>query len=91
MTEAPASSSALGRGWTSAVALMWNDDEGWGVVDSTETPGGCWVHFSHVERPGYHSLTPGEAVWLQWETPGQDGYPCRAIRVIPQGKLNEPD
>jgi len=27
-------------------------EEGWGVVDSAETPGGCWVHWSVVHEPG---------------------------------------
>jgi CspA family cold shock protein len=34
------------------VVREWNAEEGWGVVDSDETPGGCWVHFSHIEIAG---------------------------------------
>jgi hypothetical protein len=32
---------------TSGVVREWHDDEGWGVLESTETPGGCWDGFDH--------------------------------------------
>jgi len=70
-------------GTTPAVCREWNDEEGWGVLDSADTPGGCWTHFSHLEMTGYHSLTPGQPVLLDWESPGQDGYDFRAVRVVP--------
>lgn len=63
----------------------WTDDEGWGVIDSSATPGGCWTHFSHLAVPGYRTLRAGQVVEMEWETPGQDGYPYRAVRVWPQG------
>lgn len=31
----------------------WSDAEGWGVIESPETPGGCWAHFSVVAVTGY--------------------------------------
>jgi CspA family cold shock protein len=61
----------------------WSADEGWGVIASADTPGGCWAHFSHLEMPGYRSLDPGEVVQFEWEQPGQDGYGYRAVRVRP--------
>ena len=30
------------------VVRLWNDEDGWGVIDSVRTPGGCWAHFSVV-------------------------------------------
>ncbi len=63
----------------------WHDAEGWGVVDPTGTPGGCWVHHSSVLVPGYRTLQPGQGVVLDHEAPGQDGYPFRAVRVRPAG------
>jgi CspA family cold shock protein len=66
-----------------AVVREWWFEHGWGVIDSTETPGGCWAHVSHVEMEGYRALTPGQEVGLEWEAPGQDGYPFRAVRVLP--------
>jgi cold shock protein len=70
-------------GTTPATVREWRDEEGWGVLDSPDTPGGCWAHFSHIEMSGYRSLTPGRAVLLEWEAPGQDGYGYRAVRVVP--------
>jgi outer membrane protein assembly factor BamB len=67
------------------VVREWRADEGWGIVDSPETPGGCWVHFSSIDMPGYHPLTAGEQVELTWERAAQDGYSFRAVRVVPSG------
>jgi CspA family cold shock protein len=75
-----------------ATVREWHDDLGWGVVDSPETPGGCWVHFSHIESPviansdgveisEYKELAPGETVALEWTTPGQDGWDFQAVVV----------
>ncbi len=62
-----------------------NDEEGWGVIDSSETPGGCWTHYSTVRVAGYGSLTAGQEVALQWEVPGQDGWPFGAVEAWPLG------
>lgn len=64
----------------------WNDDDGWGVVDSAETPGGCWVHFSHVRVAGLGTLTAATPVHLDWEPAHQDGFAFRATRVGPVGQ-----
>lgn len=64
----------------------WYDEEGWGVLDCAETPGGCFAHFSNLEMPGYRSLAQGSTVELvEWEAPGfkQDGYDFRALKVRP--------
>jgi CspA family cold shock protein len=62
----------------------WIPEEGWGVIDSVETPGGCWVHFMNIETDGsYPSLQGGQQVILDWEAPGQDGYAFRAVKVRP--------
>lgn len=65
------------------IVREWHQDEGWGVIDSDETPGGCWAHFSSAAVPGYVALTAGQAVWLEWESPGQDEFPFRAVRFWP--------
>ena len=55
------------------------------VLDSEDTPGGCWAHFSAVtssasrlvdgvEVSEFKSLTLGDVVDFEWETPGQDGF-----------------
>ena len=77
---------------------VWHADEGWGVLDSTDTPGGCWVHFSAFHgdairdlgfgsyriRGGYAHLVAGETVDFDWEqVTDQDGYTFRATAARP--------
>ncbi len=75
-----------------ATVREWHEDLGWGVLDSYETAGGCWTHYSAIETPligrsgnvemhEYKSLKPGEVVELEWEAPGQDGFSYRAVVV----------
>lgn len=68
-----------------ATVREWYDEDGWGVLDCPETPGGCFAHFSILEMDGYRSLKRGSVVELEWEAPGynQDGYVYRAVRVVP--------
>lgn len=74
----------------SAVAgvVKWFDaDEGWGVIEAPEVPGGCFVYFSHIEMDGYRQLHAGQHVRFTFERPGflQDGYRYRALAVWPPG------
>jgi CspA family cold shock protein len=75
-----------------AVVREWDDALGSGVIDSAETPGGCWAHYSAIEgrlirREGgtevfeYKTVAVGESVELEWETPGQGGFDYRAVVV----------
>ncbi len=64
---------------------VWHDELGWGVLDSPETPGGCWAHFSQLQVPGYHALTPGDPVTFTFEPAEQDGFAFRAVSVLPAG------
>jgi CspA family cold shock protein len=73
-----------------ATVSVWNEEEGWGVIDSPETPGGCWASFSHIAGHGYRSLRAGQVVLLQWETADQDGYAFRAVIVRPHEDSLEP-
>ncbi|WP_329526265.1 cold-shock protein [Streptomyces sp. NBC_01462] len=66
---------------TKAEVRVWHEEEGWGVIDSEETPGGCWVHFSAIEMSGFHFLSVGDHVTLEWEAGEQDGFQFRAVRV----------
>jgi CspA family cold shock protein len=69
-----------------AVVRLWHDDEGWGVLDSAATPGGCWAHFSALAiGNGYRSASAGDVVVLEFEDAGQDGYAYRAVRFWPAG------
>ena len=69
-----------------ATVRTWDDEQGWGVLESDATPGGCWTHFSVLDFDGYRSLSPRQQVQLVAESPGQDGYPWRAVRVVVDSK-----
>ncbi len=69
-----------------AKVRFWLEDEGRGVLNSSETPGGCWAHFGFIEMEGYHNLSDGQLVQLEWEIPANGeygGYVYFATRVIP--------
>lgn len=72
---------------TTGTVRFWLDDDGYGVIDSPDTSGGCWVHFSAVKVAGYKTLAPGQQVGLEWETAAQDGYTYRALRTWPADQL----
>lgn len=69
-----------------ATVREWDDEKGWGVLDSLETPGGCFGHYSDIQATGFHTLSPGQQVDLAWEAPGfkQDGYDYRAVSIVPR-------
>ena len=63
---------------TRATVASWNDEQGWGVLDAPEAPGGIFVHFSFIDADGYRSLQGGQIVDLELDGPlpfDQDG--CR--------------
>lgn len=81
------------------VVAIWHGEEGWGVIESSDTPTGCWVHFSNlwtlhhpplargesIEIHGQGSdLQVGETVDFEWEQVPQDGYLFRAVDVRPR-------
>jgi cold shock protein len=69
---------------SSGTVREWDADRGWGVLDSADTPGGCWAHFSSISGMcGYLSLTAGEQVSFTFERARQDGYDYRAVVVEP--------
>lgn len=69
-----------------ATVREWHEEDGWGVLDSPETPGGCFSHFSDIQMTGFRTLSPGQQVGLEWEAPGfeQDGYVYRAVSIVPR-------
>lgn len=64
------------------VVRQWDEDEGWGVIDSEATPGGCWAHYSSVNVPGYKKLAVGTSVTFAVAS-GQDGFTYRAEDITP--------
>jgi len=64
--------------------VAWFDaEDGWGVINAPELPGGCFVHFSEVHADGYQWLAAGERVVFRFEQPPRprDGYGYRALDV----------
>jgi CspA family cold shock protein len=41
---------------------VWHREEGWGVIDCPDTPGGCFVHFSHLWNDSMPTPGPGESL-----------------------------
>jgi cold shock protein len=56
-------------------------DEGWGVIDGLDVPGGCWVSFSAIQMDGYRSLGVGQKISFTFERANQDGFSFRAVKV----------
>lgn len=72
-------------GHTTGTVRMWNDEEGWGVIDSDQTPCGCWAHYSNIIGEGFRTVPVGATVMLDWEqVTDQDGYQYRATRLEQQ-------
>src|SRR5688572_28756938 len=65
-------------------------DEGWGVIDGPDVPGGCWVGFAAIAMPGYRELAAGQRVTFRAEAADQDGYAYRAVKVW-TGDTEPPD
>jgi CspA family cold shock protein len=67
------------------IVREWHGEEGWGVIDIQDAPGGCWTHITHLDMEGYRGLHAGQQVELTFSDQGQDGFPYRAIRVSVPG------
>ncbi|WP_081636952.1 cold-shock protein [Rhodococcus aetherivorans] len=68
------------------VVTSWDDYEGWGVIESADTPGGCWVHFGSLDHARFRKLEVGATVEFSWRsTTNQDGYYYVATAAEPVG------
>lgn len=70
----------------SGVVRWFDGEQGWGVIDAPEVPGGCFVIFFNIVGEGYRSLQDGQKVTFTYEEPGfkQDGFDFRALEVWPK-------
>lgn len=66
---------------TLGTVRFWLSDEGWGVIDSDETPGGCFALFSQLEMQGYRSLDAGQTVEFDPVQRQQDEFSYVAMHV----------
>ena len=46
------------------IIVEWRDEEGWGVIESPETPGGCWAVYSDLWADEWPTPAPGEALLI---------------------------
>jgi CspA family cold shock protein len=56
-------------------------EKGWGGIESKETPGDVWVHYSMIEGEGYRALAEGDLVEFRYEPARQDSWRYRATWV----------
>lgn len=65
------------------IVKFWRAEKGWGGIESDETPGDVWVHFSAIDMPGYRELSAGQPVEFRYEPAIQDSWRFRATWVRP--------
>lgn len=63
----------------------WHAEDGWGVMKSSTTPGGCWVHYSSLTDLPSAEMRVGDDYAFTYEPVEQDAYHYRATAVGPQG------
>ena len=68
-----------------AVVRLWHDVDGWGVLDSPATPGGCWTHYSALDMDGHAVAEAGQSASLVAERAQQDSFEWRAVSVVLDG------
>ncbi len=71
------------------IVRSWDADEGWGVIDAAEVPGGSWTHYSSIEMIGYKELRAGQPVEFVAEDFLQDGFTYRTVWVRPLSNDSE--
>ncbi|WP_258906373.1 cold-shock protein [Actinokineospora sp. UTMC 2448] len=84
------------RTYTGVVA-EWHEDEGWGVIHSSDLDRLVWAHFScidsssHrvVEAGGFRVLKQGDRVRFTVEQADQDGFQLRATWITTEGPNEE--
>jgi hypothetical protein len=76
-------------GTTLGSVVRWDDARRGAVIESPETPGGCWADESvvvHSTTPG-GTLRAGQVVELEWTERPTEGLPFSALRVVVRGDL----
>jgi CspA family cold shock protein len=68
---------------TIATLSDWHAEEGWGVLQSSETGGGCWFLFDSLVNMSVEDLKVGCSYVVDFEAVEQDGYQYRALTVSP--------
>ncbi|MFD9662880.1 cold shock domain-containing protein [Rhodococcus sp. NPDC059968] len=73
---------------TTGVVRSWSIQEMHGIIDSDETPGGCWTLFHSVAVEGFPSLREGQQVEFEWDALDSPMHGCNfyTIRAWPSGR-----
>lgn len=71
---------------TGGVVRQWRADEGWGVIESDETPGGCWTHWTTVRVAGPPALTEGLRVNFTFRERATHGFDYETCEVWRHGE-----
>jgi CspA family cold shock protein len=71
--------------WLDGVVREYDERKGFGVIDSPNTPSGCWFHYPMIEVPGRkRPCSAGQLVHFSLECEAeQDGVVFRATKVPP--------
>lgn len=64
---------------TIGTVRQWSSAAGEGVLDSAQTPGGCWAEASAVD--GGSALRAGQVVHLEFEARQRAGFDYVATRI----------
>lgn len=65
------------------VVTRWSDEDGWGVIDSVATPGGCFAHYAQLNMLGYHTVAVGSKVTFGAIPMAIEGLHWQATSVTP--------
>lgn len=65
------------------VVRVWHEADGWGVIVSPATPGGCLVLESALDMHALDTLRVGQRVVFTWEATDHAEFTHRAVRVRP--------
>jgi cold shock protein len=61
----------------------WRSEKGTGAIACDATaPWDIWGHFSAIEMAGFKTLTPGEAVYVEYHRANQDSFRYVADRIV---------
>jgi hypothetical protein len=77
------------HGTTLGTVVRWDGARGGAVIESEETPCGCWADAGVVvhSTTGDHALRAGQVVELDWTDVPAGGLPFSASRVVPRSDL----
>jgi CspA family cold shock protein len=71
------------------VVRVWHEDEGFGVIDTDETPGGIGAVFPVIHMSGFKTLAAGQTVRVKYVPERQDDCAFQSVEVLPVEDADE--